>query len=128
SMFSRIPLILSAMFFAGLLHATSPPISDETGIMGKVFRGPVEGGPAIWAESDEAPFRAVFYVMESGREVARFESDEQGRFKVSLPPGEYTIVPDKSAPVLFPHRQKKNVTVPADDYAEVTLRFDTGMR
>ncbi len=96
--------------------------------MGTVLRGPVEGGPTIAGKADEAPFRAVFHVMDSGREVARFESDEQGRFKVALPPGVYTIVADKSAPVLFPNRQTKEVIVPEKGYADATLRFDTGMR
>ena len=77
---------------------------------------------------DEAPFRAYFHVLDWEREVARFESDEKGRFEVPLGPGEYTIVPDKSAPILFPHQQKKAVTVPEEGFAEVTLRFDTGMR
>lgn len=123
-----VTVILAATVFAASPHAASPQMANESGIIGRVLRGPVEPGPTIAGESDEAPFRAVFHVMDSGREVARFESDEQGRFKVVLPPARYTIVPDESAPILFPHQQTKDVTVPAGDYREVTLRFDTGMR
>ena len=57
-----------------------------------------------------------------------FESDKNGCFKVLLPPGEYMIVPDGSAPIPYPKQQKKEVTVPEDGFADVTLRFDTGMR
>ena len=52
----------------------------------------------------------------------------QGNFTVLLPPDEYTIVPDASAPILFPEQQTKVVTVPEDGFADVTLRFDTGIR
>lgn len=123
-----VTVILAATVFAASPHAASPQVANESGIVGRVLRGPVEPGPTIAGAADEAPFRAIFHVLDSGREVARFESDEQGRFRVVLPPGKYTIVPDKSAPMLFPHQQTKNVTVPAGGYGEVTLRFDTGMR
>ena len=129
SIFIHVPMILSAMFWLGPVHAAKPAIADETGIKGKVLRGPVHPGPATPGDPDEVPFRAAFQVLDSAEEeVASFESDDEGRFTVSLPPGDYTIVPHKSAPILFPKRQKKEVTVPEDGFLEVTLRFDTGMR
>ncbi len=126
--FSYVLLILAAIFLVGPLHATTPVIADETGIAGKVLKGPIKPGPTIVGESDEAPFRALFHVLDSEKEVARFESDENGFFKVFLPPGEYTIVPDASARIPYPKRQTKEVTVPEDGFADVTLKFDTGMR
>jgi len=126
--FSYVLLILVAIFLIGPLHATTPVIADETGIKGKVLRGPIRPGPEIAGESDEAPFRASFHVLDSEQVVARFESDEKGYFKVLLPPGEYTIVPDASAPIPYAKRQTKEVTVPEDGFADVTLKFDTGMR
>jgi len=123
-----IAFILAAMFIVGCNHAATPAIADETGIKGKVLRGPIVPGPTIAGESDEAPFHESFSVLSSKKVVARFESDENGNFKVLLPPGEYTIVPDASAPILFPERQTRDVTVPEDGFADVTLRFDTGMR
>ena len=126
--FSYVLLSLAAIFLVGSLHATTPATAYETGIKGKVLRGPIKPGPTIAGESDEAPFHASFHVLDSEKEVARFESDENGNFKVLLPPGEYTIVPDASAPIPYPKRQTTKVTVPEDGFAEVTLRFDTGMR
>lgn len=126
---SYVLVILTAICLVGPLHATNTAIADETGIKGKVLRGPVYPGPEIAGKRDEVLFSAAFHVRDSeDEEVARFESDEKGRFKVLLPPGEYTIIPDKSAPILFPQRQRKEVTVPEDGFAEVTLKFDTGMR
>jgi hypothetical protein len=122
-------LLLATILSAAPLHADTPVNADETGIKGTVLMGPVRPGPVMAGQSDEAPFRASFHVLDvDNKSVTRFESDENGCFTVLLPPGEYTIVPDASAP--FPHtrRQRKTVTVPEDGYADVVLRFDTGMR
>jgi hypothetical protein len=105
-----------------------PVNAAETGIRGTVLWGPVKPGPARLGQSDEEPFRATFHVLDSEHEVARFESDGKGNFEVSLPAGDYTIVPDKSTPIPTPQSQTKTVTVPEDGFALVTLRFDTGMR
>jgi hypothetical protein len=67
-------------------------------------------------------------VLDSGKEVAHFESDDNGNFRVDLLPGDYSIVADASAPILNPEQQTKLVAVPAVGLANVTLRFDTGIR
>ena len=80
-------------------------------------------------QSHEAPFRASFQVLDGENKlVMSFTSDENGRFMILLPPGEYTIVPDASAPILRARHQRKTVTVPADGFTDVILKFDTGMR
>jgi hypothetical protein len=71
----------------------------------------------------------VFQVLDAeSKLVTRFKSDENGNFTVPLPPGNYTIVPDKSAPFPYPGQQRKTVKVPEDGFADVVLRFDSGMR
>ena len=120
-------LLVATCLVNGLL-AVMPLSAAETGIKGTVLWGPVKPGPARIGQSDEAPFRATFVVFTTGRKVAQFKSDKNGNFEAPLPAGDYTIVPDKSTPIPAPQSQIKTVTVPADGFAEVTLRFDTGMR
>ncbi|MGI9234150.1 MAG: hypothetical protein ACR2RD_11010 [Woeseiaceae bacterium] len=106
-----------------------PVIAVTSGIRGTVIRGPINPGPEIEGVANEEPFSALFNVLDSaGNRVARFQSDENGIFEVLLPPGEYTVVPGPSAPVYFPEQQTKDVTVPADGFADVVLGFDTGIR
>lgn len=100
----------------------------DTGIRGTMLVGPIQPGPQRAGDEAEAPLQASFLVYRSGEKVAAFESDEAGRFEISLPPGEYSIVPDKSSPIPFAQRQQKVVTVPETGFAAVTLRFDSGMR
>jgi len=127
-MHNHVPLLLAGLFLLGGLLTAMPVNAEDTGIRGSVLWGPVEPGPAQAGRSDEAPLRASFIVLGSGRKVARFESDDEGNFEVLLAPGEYTIVPDKSTPIPFPERQQQAVIVPDEGFAVVTLRFDTGMR
>jgi hypothetical protein len=121
-------LLLVTICLAGGLFTVMPVSAAETGVRGTVLWGPVKPGPARVGQSDDAPFRATFIVFAAEREVARFKSDKKGNFEVLLPVGDYTIVPDNSTPIPVPQSQMKTVTVPVRGFAEVTLRFDTGMR
>ena len=120
--------MLVAICLAVGLFAVMPVNAAETGLRGTVLWGPVRPGPTRLGQSDEAPLRATFLVLAAEREVARFESDKKGYFEVLLPAGDYTIVPNKGTPIPAPQSQAKSVSVPVDGFAEVTLRFDTGMR
>jgi len=122
------PFLLVVICLAGGLFAAMPVKAAETGIRGTVLCGPIKPGPTRVGQSDEAPFRATFIVRVAERQVARFKSDKNGKFEVLLPAGDYTIVPDKSAPIPAPQNQTKTVTVPDVGFAVVTLRFDSGMR
>jgi len=122
----RVP-ILSILFAAFLMQVAMPVNAVETGVRGTVLWGPVRPGPERLGQSDEAPLSATFLVFDGEREVARFKSNSKGCFEVLLPAGDYTILPEKSTPIIGPQRKKKKVTVPADGFLEVTLRFDTGM-
>ena len=103
--------------------------ADATGITGQVLRGPIVPGPEAPGQINEEPFSALFSVLNSeNNTVVRFESDDNGNFTVLLLPGEYTIVPDASAPILFPEQQMKLVIVPEGGFADVILMFDTGIR
>jgi len=124
----RFPLLLAAICAAGCLQTTAPAFVVETGIRGTVLWGPVKPGSIGPGQSDEAPLRASFVVFDADNKVAVFVSDSSGHFEVSLPPGDYTIVPDKKTPIPYAEQQKTQVTVPEDGYAVVTIRLDTGMK
>lgn len=103
--------------------------ANATGITGQVLWGPIVPGPEDPAQVNEAPFSALFHVLDSAdNAVASFESDDNGNFTVLLAPGDYTIVPDESTPMPNAEQQWKSATVPENGFADVVLRFDTGMR
>jgi hypothetical protein len=63
--------------------------------------------------------------LKDGAQVASVPSDADGRFKVDLPAGRYTI---RGAGSGLPNVRDMTVEVPADAHVEVTVQADTGMR
>jgi hypothetical protein len=63
-----------------------------------------------------------------GITVAAFRSDAPGCFAVQVPSGNYVVVQDVDAPILFPESQTRTVTVGPDGWTQVELTFDTGIR
>ena len=93
----RVAVLLAAICVVGCLNAAEPADGGDTGIKGTVLWGPVKPGPEIVGQDDEAPLSATFTVQAAEQKVAYFRSDRNGHFEVSLPPGDYTIVPARLA-------------------------------
>ncbi|MFQ5769300.1 MAG: hypothetical protein ACE5HX_02105 [bacterium] len=104
-------------------------ILTESGIEGKVVRGPMCPVVREGESCPDQPFSALFHVFdEQETQVAEFQSNEEGYFLIRLSPGQYTIIPDESAPIIQPISQRKNVVVDGNRFTQVTLIFDTGIR
>ena len=100
----------------------------ETGIEGTVLMGPMCPVVTYPSSCPDQPFSALFHVFnEEGNDVSKFQSDEQGHFRVELSPGEYNIIVDESVAFLQ-RRQSKKVIVNEKEFTSVTLLFDTGIR
>jgi hypothetical protein len=96
-----------------------------SGVIGQMLRGPTHAGPPQAGDNLYIGFGALFYVYDDhGTLVTTFTSDSFGWFKVGLTPGQYTIAPDSSAPLLATG-QTQQITVVKDKYSNVTLRFDS---
>ena len=67
------------------------PAAGESGIEGVITITPAKPGPTrVGAASAPLP-KATFAVGKNDGEVTSFITDEQGRFRISLPPGHYKI-------------------------------------
>jgi hypothetical protein len=99
----------------------------ESGIEGVVVMSPTCPGPVREGTVCERPYRATISVRDNtGRQVTRFESDDQGRFRVPLPPGRYVLHPESSG--RFPIARDQTVTVQSGQLTNVRIVFDTGIR
>ncbi len=109
--------------------ACKSEIEPSSGIEGQVIRGPIKGGPEIIGVVNQEPFSALFHVNDPNKKTVKsFTSDENGEFKIHLPPGEYDIVPDISAPLIKPAAQNKKVIISKDSLLYQVFYFDTGIR
>ncbi|HTG16326.1 MAG TPA: carboxypeptidase-like regulatory domain-containing protein [Blastocatellia bacterium] len=103
----------------------------ESGIEGQTVISPARPGPLREGDSSSAPFQTTLVVLSAGnsREVARVETGSDGRFRISLPPGEYRIGPPPEQPrKRFPRGGEQTVKVEPGRFTRVTLEFDSGMR
>jgi hypothetical protein len=128
------PLLMLAMFMALLScfsSANAQPIAEPdnaTGVEGVISVSPIHGGPARPGIPNSRPLANTAFVVENEKgTVASFQTDEQGRFRISLAAGHYTIsLKDRKGGIgrygPFP------VDVVAGKTTTVEWRCDTGMR
>jgi len=119
-----IVLVLAVGFLVSACVPAPPP---NTGIEGLATFGPIspvqrEGEPG------SRPYAGVFVVHPRGsdRTVAEIHTAEDGRFRLLLAPGEYTIdLRGGSAP---PSMAPVDVVVRRGEYTRVELPVDSGIR
>ncbi len=128
--------LISSLFSNPLITpspTTSPTVSS--GITGTVktrptcpvSRPPIEGYPAMDCSDKPYPF-AEFIVSTAGiypKEVARFTTNNNGQYAVSLPPGNYTIESAVKVGIVV---QIQSVTVKANQVTKFDFVLDTGIR
>ena len=102
----------------------------ESGIEGQAVISPVRPGPVRQGESGSAPYKATLVVWsaDSDREVTRFETDADGRFRVALPPGTYRVGAPAQKGRFLPRASEETVTVTSGRYTKLTIGFDSGIR
>ena len=97
------------------------------GIEGVVLIGPQCPVVSQNDPCDDLPYEVSIEVeSRDGVPVTRFRSDAEGRFRVGLFPGFYTIIPESGDP--FPRAEPQEVIVLRDSFTEVEILFDTGIR
>jgi hypothetical protein len=97
------------------------------GIQGIALIGPQCPVQTLEDPCPDLPHDALVTVRNgSGVVVTRFRTGEDGRFRVGLRPGSYTLEPEGGDP--FPVASDVEVDVFTGDYTEVVLLFDTGIR
>jgi hypothetical protein len=62
----------------------------------------------------------------TGAEVARATTDQNGQATIDLPPGVYMIMPKVEGK--FPSSAPTTVTVLAGQYVDVNIQLDSGIR
>jgi len=119
-------LLLSACAQAASYNPTSTPSS---GIEGYVTEGPMCPGPVAIGGSScpDKPYQAAISILSTdSQEIIRFETDPSGYFKISLLPGTYILHPESE--MALPHASDQTIIVTPDQFTQLTVIYDTGMR
>lgn len=122
-------LILLLLALVAACSDGGPVARTDSGIEGLVTIGPTCPVESPGMQCGDEPYSVDLFVVErnSRRMVARVRSGDDGRFRVTLTPGEYSIIP---APAVQepPTAERPDVTVRPHAFARVTVRFDSGIR
>jgi hypothetical protein len=119
-----LPVLLILLLPAALLHADDAPKPPDvvTGIKGETKIVYVSGRPGTKIP-DPVPIKGVIvrvFPLEGDKPVAEIKSDDMGKFKISLPAGEYRVqVVTPGDSIIEPPTVK--VTVKEGEVAEVKL-------
>jgi hypothetical protein len=106
-----------------------PPTPSGTGIQGVVQSGPTCPVERINSPCPPHPLAVTVVVRDAaGHEVARTHSGADGRFKVDVAPGTYTVVGLNIGSSMLPRPIPTTVTVTSGSYASVNVEYDSGIR
>jgi hypothetical protein len=105
----------------------SPKPASETGIEGTIFIGPVQAGPTRQGVPDSKPLANTdFQVKVQSGVVASFKTDDEGRFRITLPAGHYTVSRKDSVASIGNYSFEVEVT--AGQMKRVHWECDSGIR
>jgi hypothetical protein len=123
-------LILFALFSCVARAETQSMPSPEpgTGLEGSISLHSISGGPVRQGVPDSRPLaNTTFVVKKADLTVASFTTDDQGRFRISLSPGHYSISKkDWKSRVGF--YGPFEVDIAPDQVKKVQWNCDTGMQ
>lgn len=122
-----LALVCGCTELGGVIETPAPP----AGIRGTVILGPTcPTGQSPGANEPVTcltPYAAQLVIVDRDNVVVtRTSSGTDGRFEVTLPPGDYIVTPESGDP--YPIAQPIPVSVIAGQYVEVEINYDTGIR
>jgi hypothetical protein len=126
-----VSLFIACLLLNGCaLSASKKPTPTLTsGITGYVTEGPMCPGPVAVGKTTcpDQPFQATISILGTdNKKITSFQTDTAGYFKLSLSPGTYIIHPESDN--VIPHAADQTVVVAPDQFTQVSIIYDTGMR
>ena len=129
-------------FYLGSINGLSSSLIDNTynhtkiektgTIIGSVLLGPT--CPVVKDPPEEQcadkPYKAnlALTTTDQAKVIKKFSSDENGRFTVEAPPGEYSIRSAAASNILPYCSSNETIKVDAGLYVEIAVYCDTGIR
>jgi carboxypeptidase family protein len=126
---------LTAILFVlvlGLFACAKEPIPGGTadatgGIQGKVRLGPMCPVQQVNSPCPDRPIKAdIAVATATGAKVATGHSGVDGKYRISLPPGSYTVTATR--PGAFGSGKPVTVEVPGATFVHLDLLVDSGIR
>ena len=118
---------LIGVLIISLVTCSTKPTPMDSGIEGRVFIGPT--CPVVQEGQDcaDKPYQATLTVNSlNGGKIAQYQTDEDGRFRIPLAPGEYSLRPE--SPNVMPFASEQIFVLEAGRFTQVVVLYDSGIR
>src|SRR5438093_12951246 len=104
--------------------ANSALSAKDSGIQGTAIYGPTCPVQRVGGPSCQRPYSAVI-TFRDGQTAATIRSGTDGKFRIELPPGTYTVGAQGNGP---PTVKPFEVIVKPHAFTTITVMFDSGIR
>jgi hypothetical protein len=116
-----------------ILSACNPLIDDGDPFLNSGLEGLVTVGPQcpVVREGEscpDLPYAATLELRQAGRLIVRFQSDVQGKFRVVVRPGPYSLEPQLPVGQFLPAAGPQTVTVLEGQFSRIAVVYDSGIR
>ena len=123
------PIILGLILMAAYASPGQTSSGAETGVEGIIAISPTQAGPVRADAPSSGPLANASFVVKDEKDTValEFTTDDQGHFRVSLPPGHYKVLLKgrKGGPGRF---GPFDVDVVAGKMSKVQWECDSGIR
>jgi hypothetical protein len=122
-------LILLAAFLSACVVGAAPTPA-EGGITGQALVGPMCPVLIEGQDCPDQPYQATLTVPDRGgrKMIIQFQTDEEGKFRVPLAPGEYLLRPETPEGVPYPIAGEQTFRVNAGEFTRLIVSYDSGIR
>lgn len=122
-------LLLFILILAACGPRRDPSEPLTSGVEVRVFVGPMCPVIQVGVECPDRPYQATLTILNTNRkEVLQFETEEDGRYIVSLPPGDYILRPESSQDMPLPDASEQYFTILPNQITQLIVVYDSGIR
>jgi len=122
----KIKFVLGVIILI-LAACSVKPQAIDSGVQGQVFIGPICPVVQVGQECPDQLYQAVLTVNNlKGERIVQIQTDEEGRFKIPLEPGEYILHPE--SPNALPFAQEQEFMVEDGKFTQLKVIYDSGIR
>ena len=87
-----------------------------------------EGNPPKFSRANYAEYPLIILSQDGKKEISRVTADENGKFRVALPPGDYLLDVQGQQPKGHVRAKSQRFTIASNQIARVDMYIDTGIR
>lgn len=127
--------ILTLALVLAACNGTEQSTVQQNGLIKSGIEGTVTLGPTCPVQRvddpscDDRPYPGLIHVSGINiKNVTEFKADAQGKFKIELEPGTYTVDPQTPMDNILPRANPQDVTVVSGAFATVNIQYDSGIR